>query len=56
MKKIYNLGNAIKQSKLFKYIGILLLIILFFDKLFIVIVITIIAQFKKISEFSNIKL
>ena len=50
IKKIHKLADTLKKNRVFKYLGLLILLILFFDKLFILLVVTLIAQVKKIID------
>jgi|LauGreSuBDMM15SN_2_FD.fasta_scaffold01793_2 hypothetical protein len=48
IKKIHKFAETLKKNRMFKYLGLVLLFILFFDKLFILLVITLITQVKKL--------
>jgi len=48
IKNIHKFAETLKKNRMFKYLGLVLLFILFFDKLFILLVITLIAQVKKL--------
>jgi len=48
IKKFHKFAETLKKNRMFKYLGLVLLFILFFDKLFILLVITLITQVKKL--------